>query len=174
MKGTIHRCLEEMIKHHFNDKVWEDTLVASNFPISYNFTLSEDVDEEKSLNLVLNSAKVAQVSVEEIFDLFGEYWVCTYAPKVYSFWYIGIKNAKDFILKLDGIHGIVGKHFNQAAPPRFLYEEESPTTLLITYQSNRSLIDLFISLVKGVGIYFKETIQTEKLSDVQLRITFAE
>lgn len=172
MKGTIHRCLGELVTLHFGDTAWHKALEMTGYPSSARFTTYDDIDEEKSLALVVNSAKACEIPVSQIFDMFGEYWVCDYAPKAYSFWYIGLRSPKDFILKLDHIHSLVGKHFNNAEPPRFIYVEEAPNILRVTYQSERGLLDLFISLVKGVGKYFNQPVEVEKLSQKEVRIVF--
>ncbi|MCC5943562.1 MAG: heme NO-binding domain-containing protein [Bernardetiaceae bacterium] len=172
MKGTIHRCLGEMITEQFGESKWQEVLKATALPEDYRFTKTEDIDEHQSLQLITNSSTILKKPLSEIFDLFGVYWVCHYAPREYKFWYIGLKDAKDFILKLDNIHSLVGKHFNKAKPPNFIYTEENKYTLLVQYKSKRNLIDLYISLVKGVATYFKEDIEIEKLSESEIRLTF--
>jgi hypothetical protein len=172
MKGTIHKCLGEMVVKEFGQEAWKKILDASALPTDYTFVKTEDVDENQSLELLVHSSKILGKPLTEIFDLFGVYWVCEYAPREYQFWYIGLQNAKDFVLKLDRIHSLVGKHFNKAQPPRFIYTEEDAHNLLVSYQSERKLLDLYISLVKGVGVYFKEEIRITKLSEQEVRLTF--
>lgn len=172
MKGTIHRCLSEVVIKHFGEDTWRNILHKTGFEADRNFALSDDVEEELSLKLIQETVSTVGVEAEAVFDLFGEHWVCEYAPKHYAFWYIGAKNAKEFMLKLDNIHSIVGRHFNNAKPPRFLYEEKSPNILEIEYKSNRSFLPLFISLVKGVGVYFKEAIDIIHLSDNKIQLHF--
>jgi len=174
MKGTIHKCLHELIVEKYGKSKWEVCLRSVNIAIDYRFTASEDVSDATTLNLVLNAVDILGVSAQQLFDEFGEYWCCVYAPKVYSFWYIGLKDSKDYILKLDRIHQMIGKHFNNAKPPRFEYEwmDEDEKVLLLTYHSERNLIDLFVGCVKGVGKYFNEELKIKKRSDSQLVIHF--
>ncbi|GAB4398663.1 MAG: hypothetical protein OHK0053_17730 [Microscillaceae bacterium] len=161
MKGTIHKCLEEMVIEKHGEAVWQTCLLHAGFDKHREFYPTEDVEEEASLQLILGTATSLDISLAELFDDFGEYWCCTYAPKRYSFWYVGVKTAKEFILRLDDIHSLVGKHFNNAQPPRFNYawQDPSQTILRVQYSSNRRLIDLYISLAKGLGKYFQEEIQ---------------
>jgi len=174
MKGTIHKCLHELIVERYGKSKWEACLNSVNLATNHRFMPSEDVPETTSLNLVSNTATILGISTQQLFDEFGEYWCCTYAPKTYSFWYIGLKNSKDYILKLDRIHEMVGKHFNQAKPPRFEYQwtDENEKILQITYHSDRNLMDLFIGCVKGVGKYFNEELKIQKRSKSQVIIHF--
>ncbi|NJL14850.1 MAG: hypothetical protein HC913_18855 [Microscillaceae bacterium] len=175
MKGTIHKCLEEMVLEKHGQAVWQKCLLQAGFAKNRDFYPTEDVEEEGSLQLILDTAKTLEISLNELFDDFGEFWCCTYAPKRYSFWYVGVKNAKDFILRLDNIHSLVGKHFNNAQPPRFGYtwQDPSQTILRVEYVSSRNLIDLYISLAKGLGKYFQEEIQIQKLSAHEVELRFA-
>lgn len=172
MKGTIHRCLNEVIVEHFGEETWKRALLKAGFPPDYDFSYSEDIDEEKSLSLIHQVVSETGKTQEEVFDLFGVHWACEYAPSHYAFWYMGVKSAKEFILKLDHVHDVVGKHFNNAAPPRFLYKELGENTLEIEYKSKRNLLPLFISLVKGLGVHFNEEIRVERLTEKKLRLHF--
>ncbi len=76
------------------------------------------------------------------------------------------------LLKLDSIHTTVTKNIPNSRPPKFSYEWKDEKTLLMTYNSQRNLIDLFIGLAKGVGKYYRENLSIKKLSTNNIEITF--
>lgn len=174
MKGTIHNCLGELVRTKYGNEAWENCLNTAGFSPSSRFSMIEDVDESKSLQLIISSAQSLGISLQQLFDEFGEYWCCTYAPAKYSYFFVMFRNAKDMILQMDKVHVNVGSNFANAKPPRFLYRwaDNTQKELYVTYQSERNLIDLYVSLVKGVGKYFNEALTVEKLSEKEVKITF--
>ncbi|WP_038029562.1 heme NO-binding domain-containing protein [Thermonema rossianum] len=176
MKGTILTCLEETIAKKYGQANWQEVLRRCDLPATHHFALEidKDIDEQLSVQLFVKSAEVCGVSLQQIFDDFGEYWCLHYAPKVYKALFIGPKSTKDFITKLDFIHDIVTKRIPNAHPPRFQYRWESDNVLLLHYQSSRGLIDLLISLIKGLDKYFNNHTSVEKIDNEHLRLTFHE
>ncbi len=79
------------------------------------------VEDEIVLKIVQNLCKVANVSLEEVADLFGDYWANVYSQRIYKVFYDEARNAKDFILKLDRVHWLVTRNIPYASPPRFDY-----------------------------------------------------
>lgn len=163
-----------MIVENFGEKAWDECLQKQGFGEHKVFSLTEDVEEELSMGMFTIVCDTLSISMDRLFDMFGEYWSCQYAPHTYSFWYIGAYSARDMILKMDTIHSLVGRHFNNAHPPRFDFQWIDPEEkrLLVTYKSARNLVDLFISLAKGVGKYYNEELEIEKISESQLVILF--
>ena len=96
----------------------------------------------------------------------------SFAPKVYFAYFVGIQSAREFLLKLDAVHSRVTKTIENARPPRFLYEWKDDKTLIMTYKSERGLIDFAIGLIKGVGKYFKEDINVVKVDNDKAKVTF--
>lgn len=176
MKGTILTCLEETIIKKYGDNKWKEVLRSFDIPANHSFALdiNKDIDEQLSVQLFVKSAEVCGVSLQQIFDDFGEYWCVHYAPTVYKALYIGTKSTKEFITKLDFIHDIVTKRIPNAHPPRFRYEWESDDVLLLHYRSSRGLIDLLVSLIKGLDKYFGNKTGIERIDDEHLRLTFHE
>ncbi len=112
------------------------------------------------------------LSLEQATDAFGEYWVNVYAPKIYEMYYKGVKSAKDFLLKMDGVHKSVTQNMENAQPPSFEFNWKDDKTLIVKYISHRGLIDFYVGLARGVGIYFKEDIKVRKLTDKEVEIIF--
>jgi hypothetical protein len=171
MKGTIHKSIEKLVTEKFGEEKWYECLASVGLDEDHVFMLNEDVDEKLTMDLLTKMPAVLGISFQQVCDAFGEYWVNAYVPKIYFGYIEGYKNAKDFLLAMDEIHDTVTKEIPNAHPPRFDYVDNGDT-IIVTYKSSRGLIDLYISLVKGVGIYFKQMLDVKKLSDTEVEIKF--
>ena len=171
MKGTILKCLQEMVESRFGKPEWQEILKDAGFKGPQLFSLSADIDEGKAVGLFASAARVLEISAEQAADAFGDHWVNEYAPRVYQTIYARHKSARDFLLAMDAVHVMVTDSVPNARPPRFDFEEQGKT-LLVTYKSKRGLIDLYIGLVRGVGKRFNTPLEIQKLSARQVKITF--
>lgn len=136
--------------------------------------MNDDVDEAVTMKLVTEVIpSVCNLPLQQVLDAFGHYWINGYAAKVYAPYFEGCTTTRDLILKLDFIHKSLTENIPNARPPRLLYEWVNKDVLLVTYLSERGLIDLFISIVKGVGAYYSEELKVSKKSDQVLEINFA-
>lgn len=174
MKGTIHYCLEEtVIKYHGAD-AWTQVTKAAGLGehYSYGTRIRDDIDEIQSIELFVLSANTLGIELSQLFDEFGEYWCVEYSPKVYGVFYRGMHSTRDAVTKLDRVHETVTNHIPNANPPRFIYNWKAPNVLELIYQSDRNLIDLFISLVKGLNKKFGDFTEIEKISEQVVLLTF--
>ena len=174
MKGTITACLMELVEKKFGKDKWaailDDAQLSAN---AANFRMAPvDIPDEQVLKLIASTCKVLRITAQQAADAFGEYWCCVYAPRVYSLVYKRFKSAREMILGMDKVHVEMTATIPNAHPPRFIYVWENPHTLLVEYKSKRNLIDIYVGLVRGVGIYFKEKLSVKKISPTQVRIVF--
>ena len=170
MKGPIVCCLNEMAVEKFGIEVWQNVLEKSGFSKETAFKEIDDVPDGKFMEMVNNLCGYGNVGLDRVADAFGEYWAGTYAPRVYRCFFIGIKNAKDFLLRVDTVHDIMVRAIN-ASPPKFSYEINEHS-LIMTYKSNRNLIPFFRGLLKGVGKHFNEDLELLTISPNTIEIVF--
>jgi len=172
MKGSIVKCLAELVKTNFGEQKWKEILqMSGENPYMAVFAIS-DVDDKKVFNILENTCKVLNLSKQEACDAFGNYFVNTFAPKIYGVYYGKFKNAKQFIIGMDKVHETVTTNIVNAHPPKFTVEEVDENTIIVTYISKRKMIDLYMGLVKGVGTYFNTTIGIKKLSEDKVELNF--
>ncbi|HXY77609.1 MAG TPA: heme NO-binding domain-containing protein [Candidatus Acidoferrales bacterium] len=156
MKGTIINGLEELVTQKFGTKQWEASLKIAGIPESRVYGTFEDVPDSEMLSLFNAVSEAVDLPLDEVIDAFGEYWSTVYAPRVYAAYYVGAKNARDLLLRMDDIHMAMTKTLKSARPPRFRYEWRGDKHLIMHYQSARGLVALMAGLVRGVGKYYKE------------------
>ncbi|WP_421875924.1 heme NO-binding domain-containing protein [Marinoscillum sp.] len=174
MKGTIHFCLEETIKANHGDTAWEKVAKAAGHQadFSYGTKIRDDIDEVQSMELFVLAANTLGIQLSELFDEFGVHWCCEYSPRVYGVFYRNMTSTKEGVTKLDRLHETVTNHIENSYPPRFLYNWLGENELELTYKSDRNLIDLFISLVKGLNKKFNDHTEIQKLSEQKVILRF--
>jgi hypothetical protein len=172
MKGTIVKCLEDLVKAKGGVEPWKAILAKAGMPAHSIFTTSGVVADGDVLKLVGATAEVLKISAQAAMDAFGDYWSTTYAPAIYGVYFQRAKTARDFLLSLDEVHVAMTKSMAGAAPPRFKYEDKGPKHLVMHYSSPRGLVALMPGLIHGVAKLYKEKV-TVRTEGNALHINFA-
>ena len=174
VKGAIFRCLRELVLKEFGEDVWKKALEKSGLNKDLNVPATGKIEDEVILSIVQNLSEILNVSLQDLADAFGDYWVNTYSQRVYKVFYDEAEDAKSYILKLDRIHWVMTRNIPDARPPRFDYEWKDDKTLIMKYKSHRNLIDFAVGLLKGVRRYYNEDFDVSKLDDKTIEIKFKE
>ena len=172
MKGVIVLCLKELVQKNYGEDKWLDALRISSIEKEPAILPISDVDDALVLKVVDSLLKVLDISMTQLGDAFGDYWVNVYSQRMYSIYYKESDNAKDFLLKMDEVHYTMTKKMKDAHPPRFDYEWKDDKTMIMHYKSRRGLIDIMIGLIKAVGKYYNEPLKVEKLGEDKVSIIF--
>ncbi|MEM1413362.1 MAG: heme NO-binding domain-containing protein [Myxococcota bacterium] len=99
MKGTIVRCLEEVVRDNFGDEKWEEILTKTGHDAEREFESGEDVPDGDAVKMIGTTAEVLGISVEQAMEAFGIHWSTTYAPSIYDSYFQKAKNAREFMPK---------------------------------------------------------------------------
>jgi hypothetical protein len=175
MKGTITKCLAELVENEFGREKW-DAIVADAKVDAKTVPLltlpASDVDDATAGRLIESTCRVLGVSLQEAADAFGEYWCCTYAPRVYAVTVGKFRDARHWLLELDDVHVRVTATMKDARPPRFDYHWVDEDTLEVTYKSHRKLLPIYMGLARGVAAYFGERLNVQQVATDRVRIEF--
>ncbi|MBI5478743.1 MAG: heme NO-binding domain-containing protein [Deltaproteobacteria bacterium] len=172
MKGTIIRCLDELVTSRFGGDKWKEILRETGLPPFKLYIPLQDVDDDEALRLIQSTCKVLGLSLQQAADAFGEYWMTVYAPKVYKSFLEKAKSARDFLLAMDQLHTTVTSTMANARPPHFDYEWTDPKTLHMIYKSHRNLLPLLAGLARGVGKYYGQDLEVSIVPPNRVRIVF--
>jgi len=172
MKGVILDCLAQMVEKKFGKDAWQNILSESRLDTKTEFSPGRDINDEKTMEIINNTCKVLDLTLEQTAEAFGVYWVNNYALRQYAIYLNRYRSAKDFIKGMDAIHDYTTKTFQNAHPPRFEIEDMDENRIRVTYKSSRNLIDFYIGLVKGVSVYYKTPIKIDKNSSTTVDLTF--
>jgi hypothetical protein len=171
MKGTIVKCMEELVTTKFGEGKWKEALKKAGIPEWRSFTTFCDVDETEVMRIMEGIAGAASLSMEQLMEAFGEYWCTVYGPNIYVAYFSDAKSARELLLNLDHIHEVMTKSIKFARPPRFRYEWKGDKLLIMHYESFRGLLALMPGLIRGVGKYYKENL-TVKLVGRAVHVQF--
>ena len=174
MKGTIVKCLEELVVTQFGKDKWEQSLKDIGLSTSTIIWPMSDITDAQVMGLVEAVCKNLDITLVQAADAFGDYWVNVYSQKMYPLYYKRNATARDFLLDMDNVHVEMTRSMEKARPPRFDYEWKDDRTLIMHYKSHRSLVDFVVGLARGVGRYYKEDIQVTKLGPDKVQIVFAQ
>lgn len=172
MKGVIVNCLEEFVSAHFGKIFWQHALEDAGLKPMTLFLVFDNIDEAVVMKLVASVMKQANLSLPQLADMFGEYWVLEYSQKMYSQYYAKHTTAKSFLLDMDNLHINMTKNMTNARPPRFTYSWIDQHTLMMKYMSPRNMIDFAVGLIKGVGKFYHEKLDVRRVGADQIQIIF--
>ncbi|MFZ0137027.1 MAG: bacteriohemerythrin [Candidatus Sulfotelmatobacter sp.] len=173
MKGTIVKCMEELVINRFGAEKWREALKKAGLSEWKTFTMLSDMDESEFMRIMEGVASAASLSMEQTMEAFGEHWSTVYAPTVYRAYFSSAKSARELLLNLDHIHDVMTKSMKSARPPRFRYEWKGDKHLVMHYESQRGLVVLMPSLIRGVGKHFNEKL-TATIVGNAVHVQFAE
>lgn len=175
MKLQIIACLSAMVKEKFGADVWQEVLRLSDMDDNEKYMLhisGMDIDDKKAMEIVHNTCRALNITIEQAAGAFGEYWTCVYAPKIYTSYYKRYRSARAFIMGMDDIHEEVTNNIENAHPPRFEIKVLDEDRIRVHYKSKRNMIVFYIGLAKGIAKYFNTPIEVKKLSEEYVEINF--
>ena len=174
MKGTIVKCLEELVVTQFGQDKWEKSLEGAGLSTTTVFWPMSDFDDALVMQVVESVCKTLGISLIQAADAFGDYWVNVYSQKMYPLYFTQHTTARDFLLDMNNVHVAMTRTIENASPPRFRYEWlDDDKTLIMHYQSHRGLIDFVVGLAKGVGKHYEENLQVTRTGPDRVQIVFA-
>ena len=156
MKGTIVKCMEDLVTSKFGAVKWKECLTKAGLSERKMYSTLEDVPDEEIMALMKGIGQVAAMDMPHVMNAFGEHWATIYAPRVYKAYFDSAKSTRDFLLKLDDLHVAMTHSIKSAHPPRFTYEWQDDKHLVMHYQSARGLVALMPGLIAGLGKYYKD------------------
>ncbi len=164
MLGLIFNQLKNFVVTTFSENVWQNLLQECNIKRqAYHDTI---VYSDKELFCIVTEAvKVSGIPLPKLLEKFGEF----IAPSLIEQgkqWKLIPENWKSFdvIKNLFSIHkGVLMFSSQPSAPPDIHAAEISENELKVCYRSVKNLPELAIGVIKGVGKYYKETLEVEIL-----------
>ena len=153
MKSVIAMCLTEMISNKFGENTLKQIFDDANIPSTdRTFLPTMDTPDANMLAIVKSTCSILNISIEQVGELFGEYWCKHYITNLYEAYYKSSAGAKEFLLKMKRIHTAVTQKFPNSHPPVFEYIDEGPDKLIMKYRSERNLQPIWLGCYKGCWV----------------------
>ena len=173
MKGTIPKCLEEMVTARHGSASWNKVKTSAGLATWHTFLTTEDIPDDTVKALFATTAEVLGTTVSEVMDDFGMHWITIYAPDIYGVFFKRASNAREMLLSVAEIHRRTTAKVPNAKPPRFTYEWVDDDTLVMRYDSERNLAALMPGLIRGVGAFYQEALEVTRKGN-RLTVRFLE
>ena len=171
MKGIIFIATKELILSEFGKEKWNKIIKNSGLTKEPMFVPTSNVDDGLFLRIIDSIQKTLNLTLSQVANAFGNYWINIYSPDLYGEFYKRSKNAKEFLLNVDKIHKVVTENMKDAHPPTFIIQEQG-NSLIMEYKSERNLIEIAMGMIKGVGKYYKEQLKINKIEENKIEIIF--
>lgn len=84
MKGTIVIAVREMVQQRFGTKAWSEALQAAGIDKEPLIAPSSMMDDAVVMQVIQGICRTTGKSMQQFADMFGEYWVCEYAQRLYK------------------------------------------------------------------------------------------
>ncbi|SDL68498.1 Haem-NO-binding [Halarsenatibacter silvermanii] len=175
MKGTLVKAMQEMVENEHGQNMWQRIIETSMLGDDFDVNILADVEDEKFKNLLNTTAEVLDISKKEAMDRFAHYFILEYALDTFAInmYFSQSDSAREFLLKMDDVHRRLTKNIDDASPPRFDYEKKDDGSLLMTYNSERGMFELFKSLAEAVGEYFNDDLRIREAGKNTVEIKFS-
>lgn len=176
--GSIFFLLRKFIIHTYSAEVWTQCKESAGIG-EQEFDLTQSYPLAHLDAIVAEGSKIANLSVHEMKEKFGEYLV----PDLFTLYKNYLNPSWKTFEVLENtetvMHGAVRRLNSTATPPVLNVTRINDKLLFIDYFSERKMGGLAIGIVKGIAMYFNEsdrvTVKAMSAADdarVQIRVEF--
>jgi hypothetical protein len=166
MYGLIHSALQHLVVEKFGQEKWNEALKIAGIPQD-SFFSTRSYDDEITFTLAGAVSEVVGAPLDDCLELFGEYWLTSFAPQSYD---MLIRAAGDslfeFLENLNSLHDRISTTFVGYVPPSFHLQRKSETNATVEYRSSRTgMVPFVVGIIKGMQDRFNVNI---KILDMQV------
>jgi len=159
MYGIVNKAIQDLITEKFGADEWEAVKEKSGVDVDF-FLSNEPYDDDITYKLASAAAEVLGLSVGQVLNAFGEWWVLKTGKEKYGgLMAAGGKNLKEFLINLPLFHNRIMLMYPRLTPPEFKVSDIEENTILVHYHSKREGLQEFVrGLLSGLSkIYNVET-----------------
>lgn len=165
MYGLVNKAIQDMICHQFGDDTWQTIKQKAGVQIDA-FVSLDSYPDEITYQLAEAASQVLDLSMAEVLEAFGEYWVLYTGREGYGemFRWWG-DDLRAFLLNLNNMHTRIGLSFPNLKPPTFECTDLRDNSLILHYHSIRcGLAPMVIGLLKGLGTVFHTRVEVTQIA----------
>ena len=174
MKGTVVSTWIKTFRKLYGDDIVEKAMIEVGWENKRIFSPLENVDDEKTRNIVSFISNAKGIEVNNIWRNLGHDNLYSFLNDYPAFFHH--ENLYTFFKSLFDVHVVMTKKFAGAKPPLLTLEPISSREAIFTYNSSRGLFEYFLGLIDGSSEYFKEKLQITQMEKtdtvLKLKLTF--
>jgi hypothetical protein len=156
MKGVIFTEFTEMVEQRFGLESLDTIITSSDLPSKGAYTAVGTYDHHEMVKLVVALSKQESIPLPQLLEEFGTYLFKRFTV-LYPHFFKVESGLLHFLESVEHyIHVEVFKLYPDAELPRFSCSRPSENRLVMIYQSDKSMADLAIGLIKGASAFFNE------------------
>jgi hypothetical protein len=159
MYGIVNKAIQDLITENFGADDWEAVKEKSGVDVDF-FLSNEPYDDDITYKLASAAAEVLGLSVGQVLNAFGEWWVLKTGKEKYGgLMAAGGKNLKEFLINLPLFHNRIMLMYPRLTPPEFKVSDIEENTIHVHYHSKREGLQEFVrGLLSGLSkMYNVET-----------------
>ncbi len=152
MYGIVNKAIQDLITDHFGLEEWEAVKEKSGIDVDY-FLSNEPYDDAITYQLAGAASQVLGLSVGDVLNAFGEYWVLKTGKEKYGgLMEAGGKNLREFLLNLPAFHNRIMLMYPKLTPPEFKVSHVTENSVHVHYHSAREGLQEFVrGLLSGLA-----------------------
>ncbi|MDF1548281.1 MAG: heme NO-binding domain-containing protein [Bacteroidales bacterium] len=172
MHGAFIVGLKELVVNRFDVSFWEEILEYAGFDPNYYPLSNQELADNKAEVLIKASLKKLNLGDRKFGEVFGNYWIKTFAREKYFAFFDAHKSSKEFINNLTELHKKLSATLTDKNPPVFEIDWQNQNTVLITYHSSRSLIHIAVGLLKALGDFYNDDISVYRVDKNLIKVFY--
>ncbi|MFM2337010.1 MAG: hypothetical protein RL115_203 [Bacteroidota bacterium] len=164
MYGIVNRAIQDLITKNYGEEVWDKVLQTSGVDIEF-FLSNEPYDDDITYKLAGAAATTLEISVAEVLQAFGEWWILKTGKEKYGgLMQAGGNNLKEFLINLPLFHNRIMLMYPKLTPPEFKISDVQSNSLHVHYHSKREGLQEFVrGLLSGLAKMFDTVITIDLL-----------
>jgi hypothetical protein len=165
MYGLVNKAIQDMICHQFGHDTWQTIKKKAGVELDAFISL-DSYPDEVTYSLAQAASQVLGISLAEVLEAFGEYWVLYTKRGGYGemFRWWG-DDLRSFLLNLNNMHTRIALFFPHLKPPTFECTDLGDNSLVLHYHSERrGLAPIVIGMLKGLGTVFQTPIEVTQIA----------
>ena len=160
MYGIINKAIQDLVTDNFGAEKWSSVLEKSGIGVDF-FISNEAYDDEVTFKLALAVADETKLSVGEVLESFGEWWILKTTKEKYGgLLKTGGSSLKEFLINLPSFHNNIMILFPKLTPPEFKVSDLQENSIHIHYFSKREGLQEFVKgLLIGLGKMYESPVE---------------
>lgn len=162
MYGIVNKAIQDLITEQFGEEKWEVVKEKSGVDVDY-FLSNEPYNDDITYKLAGSASEVLGISVGQVLNAFGEYWVLKTGKEKYgNLMEAGGHNLKEFLVNLPLFHNRIMLMYPKLTPPEFKVSDLTANSIQVHYHSKREGLQEFVrGLLNGLAKMYQTSATVE-------------